>query len=192
MATLLTTCAVNYIVVYGLGSQSQQLPILLIIPAYLAACYLGGRLLLSSKVPWISFVGTSLIGLPLGLVTYSFVGGEIDLFLMQVLLTTALSVIFTGIFHVASCQLKIPTWLPIAFTLGVAMFINVAFTTSLRDTPIMNWLVVLFVNARIGHTWGQTRAVTPSVDNAIDGVGVLLLESLNPLYYYERLQTLSK
>ena len=185
MMTLLTVCAVNYIVVYGLGAQSEQLPIWLITPAYLLACYLGGRLLLNSKVPWVSFVGTSLIGLPLGFVTYGFIGGEVSLFLMQVLLTTTLSVFVTGIFQVLSCQLNVPKWLPIAFTLGSAMFINVAFTANLRDTPIMNWLVVLFVNARIGYTWGEARAVTPSIDNAIDGVGVLLLESLNPLYYYE-------
>ena len=192
MMTLLTVCAVNYVVVYGLGTSSEQLPIIWVLPAYLIACYLGGKLLLSSKVPWISFVGTSLVGLPLGLVTYGVVGGEVDLFLMQVLLTTTISGLLTGLFHMITNQMKLPKWLPIAFTLGGAMFINVAFTASLRDTPIMNWVVVLFVNARIGHTWGEARSVTPSIDNAIDGVGVLLLESLNPVYYYEKLQGLTK
>ena len=58
---------------------------------------------------------------------------------MQVLLTTTLSVFVTGIFQVLSCQLNVPKWLPIAFTLGSAMFINVAHKS--RDTPIMNGLL---------------------------------------------------
>ena len=192
LGTLLTVCIINYIVVYSLGSSGENLPILWVIPAYLIAVYFGGKLLISSKVPWISFVGTSLVGLPLGLVVYSLVGGEIDLFLMQVLLTTTLSVIGLGLFQVFTCNLKIPHWSSIATSLALAVFINIAFTTNLRETPAMNWLIVLFVNARIGHMWGEARVITPTVDNGIDGVGVLLLESLNPLFYYERLQTFSK
>jgi hypothetical protein len=192
MGTLFTVCLINYMMVLWLGGQSSQLPIVLVLPTYLVAAYLGGKLLLASKQPWVSFAGTSLVGLPLGLVAYSLVGGKIEFFLMQVLFTTTVSVVIVGLIQIITNQMKLPVWAILASALASAVFFNVLFTDDFMEAPVMNWVCVLFIHARIGHVWGRARVVTPSIDNGIDGVGVLILETLNPLYYYEALKRLTK
>lgn len=190
MGTLLTVSFINYMIVFWLGTQSKEFPILWIAPAYLVSAYLGGQLLLASKRPLYSFVGTSLVGLPLGLVAYSFVGGTVEYFLMQVLFTTIISVFLLGLIQVSSTQIKLPPWTIPSIAVVSAVFFNVLLTGDMLESPVMNWVCVLFIHLRVGYVWGQARAVTPSVDNAIDGVGVLILETLNPLYYYEALKRL--
>ena len=190
MGTLLVVSLTNYLTVLWLGIHSQQLPILLTLPIYLIAAYFGGQLLLSSKRPLYSFIGTSLVGLPLGLVVYGLVGGRLEYFLMQVLFTTMVSIGIIGIVQILTNQVTLPTWVIPAVAMAAAVFFNVLFTEDMLESPVMNWVCVLFIHLRIGYVWGQTRSVTPSIDNAIDGVGVLILETLNPLYYYEALKRL--
>ena len=73
MMTLLTVCAVNYVVVYGLGLQSEPSD-LVNHSAYLLACYLGGRLLLNSES--LGLICRDFSYRPTWFVTYGFIGGS--------------------------------------------------------------------------------------------------------------------
>ncbi len=192
MGTLLSICLVNYLVLFWLAGELLSLPIYLVGPAYLVSAYLGGKLLLSSKKPWLSYAGTLLVGAPLGLVGYSLSGGSLELFLMQVLLTSSISIVLLGLMQVLSSGIKLPDWLFIAGSLASAVFFNVMFTNELINAPVMNWITVLFVHIRLGHVWGKARQITVSVDNGIDGVGVLILESLNPFYWVDAFKRIEK
>ena len=192
MGTLLAVCLVNYVILFWLSGQVVSFPGYVVLPAYMLSAFLGGKLLLSSKQPWISFVGTILVGAPLGLVGYSLVGGSLDLFLMQVLFTTAITALVLGLMQVITSGLKLPDWGMMALSIASAIFFNVLFTNDLINSPVMNWLCVLFVHLRLGYVLGKTRQNTMTVDNGIDGVGVLILESLNPFYFARALKALSK
>ena len=192
MGTLLAVCVVNYMILFWLSGQMISFPIYLVLPIYLLSVFLGGKLLLSSKRPWISFAGTILVGAPFGFVAYSLTGGSLDLFWMQFLFATSITAVLLGLVQVLTSGLTLPSWSFIALSTASAIFFNVLFTNDLLHSPVMNWLCVLFVHLRLGHVWGKTRQTTMSVDNGIDGVGVLILESLNPFYYVRALKGLAK
>ena len=84
------------------------------------------------------------MGAPLGLVGYSLAGGSLDLFLMQVLFTTAITALVLGLMQVITSGLKLPDWGVMALSIASAIFFSVLFTNDLINSPVMNWLCILF------------------------------------------------
>lgn len=189
--TLLSILITNYLFITLFSDLMAKITWFIALPLYMGLSYLGGTILLKSKKPMVSFFGVTLIGLPLCSILHACSGGTLTIFIQQVLLTTIISTVLLSIVQILTSTVSIPSWSILAVALSSAVFFNILLIQELSETPLMNWVIVLFIHARLGHVWNKVRETTASIDNAIDGVGILLIESLSPVYYFEVAKKLS-
>lgn len=179
---LLWGAAVNFIIAFTLGGVASSLPLLAVVGAYAALAWGGGRLMLSSKSPLVSFVGVSLAACPLGLTLQRALGAQGEELVMQVVFAMGLFVCAQGLLALALARLERPAlvlWSGVAA--GVAL--NALFALSFDTFSLLHWLILLVMQGRAALYWSKATALAKTADNAVDVAGALVVDSVNPLYY---------
>jgi thiol-disulfide isomerase/thioredoxin len=181
---LLLGGVMNYLLLFLTPDLLSTPPLWAVLASYVLAAALGERLLMASSAPLISLTGTCMIMSPAGLVIYRLLGGQIDAFIMQLLFPLMGVTLLMGALNTLTAPFKLPTYLISALT--TLCTLTLAWWVSQQQDGASSWLywpLLLVMSARLGWYWERARALKNTPDNAIDVVGALIIDSLNPLYY---------
>ena len=176
-------CALaNYLLLFMSPELLDGVPLFLTLPTYIGIAMLGEQLLMKSRKELVSLSGTLLIASPLGLVSYRCFGGEVDVLVLQLLLPLICTISVLGALNTLTALLSLPKHSVTALSIVTGVLCTLMMSEGL-GLPWVYWLLLLIALGRLGRYWERARALTCTADNAIDVIGALVIDSLNPLYY---------
>ncbi len=178
-ALILYGFVANAILVLVAGKFFMGINPMIFIVGYIVCCLAGTFMAIGSNKPAISFIGYTLVVVPIGAVlSISLPFYKTADILSAVVVTGAVVAIMMGLSTVyPRVFAKMGRTLVIALLVGViGEFIAILFG---YGGDIFNWLFVVLFSLYIGYDWQKAQMYPKTLDNAIDSALDLYLDIIN-------------
>ncbi len=178
---LLWGFGVNWLIVQNIPPATiASVNIWVFFIGYFASCFLGVYLFNKSSNPVVSFIGYNLVVVPFGLIVNlvvsqyepSLVVEAIQLTGMVTLGMMVLGSLFPAFFQSIMGALSIGLIVVILVECFQIFFLH-------RESPWLDYVVVLIFCGYIGYDWGRANQIPKTVDNAIDSAAAIYMDMIN-------------